>query len=206
MKQRLWYFLFCFVCLGFVLCNMCLISVYLAAQESESAPTETGPSFENFELIWQRNIFDPSRRKQVEEPVVRAPEPVVYEFSLLGTLVTENNSYAFFEGNRSSLSGVVKQGESFEPFIVQAISTTSIQLVSGEENIPLKIGMTLRREEEQDWNVIDSESVGPSSGRSSDDSRPLASKSEEHDEETVDEDSNDVLKRLMEQRKQELNQ
>ncbi len=191
---------------------LCLITGWLflfegiAHAQDQTTPPDSGPQFENFELIWQRNIFDPTRKKVEPEPIVQEPEPEIDEFALIGTLVTDIESYAFFEGNRPELNGVIKEGNSIDQFLVEAIATTSIHLVSGEKRIPFDVGMALQRIDDQDWELVDNRRGGSPLDRSTPSSGPLAANSEKEEDESNSEGTNDVLKRLMEQRKQELNQ
>jgi hypothetical protein len=185
---------------------------YAAAQlNGVPGPTDYG-RFSAF--ITDRNIFDPGRYSH--DP--NRPRPIFTPqqqryapaFTLVGTMSYEKGMFAFFDGNQSNLRKVLYQSDSnnIAGFTVSEITLGGVKLQTGDkkETLQLKIGEGMRQLGSS-WQLasgqgglfsgsISGESAAPSSA---DNSGPATSAAP-----SAAIEGNDVLKKLMQQRQQEL--
>jgi hypothetical protein len=150
--------------------------------------------FAAFSLITERNIFNTSRRPGRRSSGDEAPPKRVDKVTLVGTLASERGSYAFFDGSSSDFRKVLEAGKTIATYQVTDISKDGVKLTTGTNSVQLRVGMELRREEEGEWRV-------------SQGSAPPLITSVTASTATSDGSSNDddeIVKRLMQQREQEL--
>ena len=199
----------------------------LAAQSattSFSAETETARSdkpavtkneFESFQIVLERNIFNPNRQKRVERrPVVQeAPPPQIDRFTLLGSMIDEASAYAFFVGSSSQFNSVLHVGDAIAQYKIVGIQSDGVTLECDGQQLSLQVGKGMQREDEGEWKVSTDSSYARGSNRSRSRSsrepeRSLASKSKETQSASADSsdssDTSDLLKKMMEKRRQEL--
>ena len=127
-------------------------------QQNSSGSTQRSNSsdpsgFSQFQLISQRNIFDPNRRPL---RTFRPPSAVVESFSLVGTMSYDANVLAFFDGTGSpSYNRVVKAGvaNSIAGFQVSEIGPSSVKLRTPTNEFELKVGMQMRKSEDGKWTL-----------------------------------------------------
>lgn len=106
---------------------------------------ETG--FNAFRLVRLKNIFDPDRRPMPAEGVAKAA--VVNTGSrtaflvLTGTMVTEGRRLAFFSGSQSDFNKVVKVHDKLADCVIDAITTSSVDLLRGAEKFVLPVGQQI---------------------------------------------------------------
>ena len=160
--------------------------------EAASAP-QTG--FQSFQIISQKNIFDPYR-KPVRPGGTNAPPPSYY-FTLNGTMSYEDKSYAFFDG-----SGI-RGGRAFQPadtingYKIAEIADNYVKLMaSGNQFVKLSVGMQMKRTGTGPWALV--ASPDPTAGPSSSEGGPDRAM-----ESMVGGADSDVMKRLMARRAQE---
>ncbi len=178
MKKTLLAILMSCVCLG------------RASGAESPAVTPQGLDFQAFKLILDRNIFDPARRPPSRGPRER---PVrVQSFSLLGTMIYDQATYAFFGGSEPNYNTVLNPSNSIAGFKIEDVTLNSVKLCSGTNTFDLSIGKQMRKVDDGDWQLVS----GTSSGSAS-----LASRS---DASAGGDDVTDpVLKRLMQRRQQD---
>jgi hypothetical protein len=151
-----------------------------------------GPDFNDFKIIVDRNIFNARRsggstgRTDGEKP------PREDRITLVGTLSYEKGPYAFFDGSSSEFRKVAETGKSIAGYTITAIDTDAVKMTAGTNSITLHVGMELRREEEGEWRVSNGSFVQSTP-------TPSASSS---DSSSNDDDA--LVKKLMQQREQEL--
>lgn len=202
------------------------------SEETPSIPEEkTG--LESFKLIWERNIFNPNRQKPLDpsQIVERKEAPQIETFTLIGTMIKGASSYAFFQGSNSLYNTVLGVGDQIAGHIISEISTSGILLKSEETPQVLTVGQGMSRQEQGAWSVSavsysSRRDRSPSRNREGDRSRDRSfnsspstrnrvaaqtdtrSTSEESSGETSEESSgnsqSEILKKLMEKRKQEM--
>jgi hypothetical protein len=113
-----------------------LIAIFLLgtlaarAQDTNSAPSEPDAiSFESFNLIASRNIFDPTRPRRTVTPRPEGAAPLRSEsFRLVGALAYEKGHYAFFDGTSSEYRKSVKIGENFAGYKVGNVTSKDVTL------------------------------------------------------------------------------
>jgi len=152
------------------------------------------PEYNTFKLITERNIFDPNRmpRRRNGPPVkMRTLE----SFALVGLMSYEKGTFAFFDGSSSDYRKAVKLADTIAGYEVTNIDGNAIKLASGTNQVELRVGMQLRREEGGDWvastqsETYASDSSAPATAHT--DSAPASGA------------ENDVLERLRKRRDQE---
>ena len=157
-------------------------------------------------FIADRNIFNPARyaRDFGSRPSFTPTRPrFAPTFSLVGIMSYEKGVFAFFDGNQSDLRKVLypSASNSIAGFSVAQISPNSVTLQSADKSqtVLLKIGDRMLKADNA-WQKAGpgaslAESTGSESAapaEASDDTAPPSSG-----------ESNDILKRLMQQRQQE---
>jgi hypothetical protein len=177
-----------------------------SSSEVEKTESEEGISpsaFENFKLILDRNIFDPERRAPRERDREPRPEPPREEsFTLLGTMSYADKQVAFFKGTESAWSGAVKLGESVAKHKITGVAYEKVLLEYDGETVELMIGKSRSRRGDEKWETNDQEISTASRSDSSD-----GESSEDDGSPDLSElESNDILKQLMERRKQQMGQ
>ncbi len=152
--------------------------------------------------LTKRNIFDATRQPvRVQPPRVETPKaapPKKDSLKLTGNLLRPGKSVAFFAGSSPEMSGVLTDGESLGEFRIAEILPAEVVLVNQDgETFRLAVGEGLLRIGDADWQK--------SSGEIYSSIPPSAPASATTGKEAPKEDVNDVMRRLMERRKKELN-
>jgi len=179
-----------------------------AGAQSNGVPGPTAYSaFSRF--ITERNIFDPNRypHSSTAGSTYRShASRSAPTFTLVGTMSYEKGMFAFFDGNNADLRKVLYSSDtnSIAGYTVAEITLTGVKLQSADkkQTVQMKIG-EMMRQEGNEWHPAgrgelaantaeNAASAAESSG--SDAGSAPASASE----------PNDVLKKLMQQREQEL--
>ncbi|MGA9453442.1 MAG: hypothetical protein WBW41_19115 [Verrucomicrobiia bacterium] len=184
-----------------------LVNGLFAAAQSNGVPGPTAYSaFSRF--ITERNIFDPNRYAHSSTRPYRATRsaPSTPTFTLVGTMSYEKGMFAFFDGNNSDLRKVLYQSDTngIAGYTVAEVTLTGVKLQTADkkQTVEMKIG-EMMRQEGNEWQPAGRgelaastvESAAPADeGSSSDAGTAPASASE----------PNDILKKLMQQREQEL--
>jgi hypothetical protein len=156
-----------------------------------------GQDLASFKVIADRNIFNMNRspRSSGRRRVVDAPKPVrIDTFSLVGTLSSDKGHFAFFDGSNSDFQKVLKVDDLIGGCKIAQIDNNAVKLEFKGKEIELKMGEQLRREDEGEWQVsTQTESYPTSSSSTTNQSEPSSGA------------ESDILKRLMQQREQDLN-
>lgn len=203
-----------------------------AATQTNKAPARstapTGLNYESFKLVNDRNIFDSNRsggrvgNSDGRSRIVNRTR--VESFNLVGTLLTEGKTMAFFDGTDSSYRKALSSGSRISSFQVVEIQAAGVRLSEGTNMIDLKVGAGFEREQRGPWKTIGAGTkyVGSTSSRNSEettsaDSSSGSSEGEPAPESTNDDtgstasasaagssmEVNDVLRKLMEKRDKE---
>ena len=189
-----------------------LASAAFALAQSNGVPGPTDyAAFSGF--VTARNIFDPNRlprnsrntQTNIRQTRTQRSAPT---FTLVGTMSYEKGMFAFFDGNQFNLRKVLYQSESnnIAGFTVAEITLAGVKLQTADkkETVQLKIGDTMRQEGgswqlagkgELSAGASSGESAAPAADNSSPDTSAAPSPALE---------GNDILKKLMQQREQEL--
>ena len=198
-----------------------------AQRNRVSGPTVPGPNDYNqfSQFITERNIFDPNRFAHYtsgSQPIIHPPPRNAPTFTLVGTMSYEKGMFAFFDGNQSNLRKVLYQSESnsIAGFTLAEITPAGVKLQAADkkQTVELRIGQGMQQQGGT-WQVassggffsggnggfggrtrgFDSTSSGESAAPAADSSSPDAGAAPSPAIE-----GNDILKKLMQQRQQEL--
>lgn len=192
--------------------TLALASGWFAAAQSTNVP---GPSdYERFtQFITQRNIFDPNRYAVAtgQRPRFQRQTPrYAPSFTLVGTMSYGKGMFAFFDGNQPELRKVLYPSDSngIAGYVLAEISATNVILQSADkkQTVNLTIGKGMRQEGSQ-WIPSDQGEVTYSGGMSRTPAPSADSSSTEAGSASAPSaalQGNDVLKKLMQQREQEL--
>jgi hypothetical protein len=137
------------------------------AQSAPSTNTISRLDYGAFQLVTDRNIFNTRRSHgYVVSDRPRTDRTVRTDaFALVGTMSYGKGPFAFFDGSRSEYKKVLKPDETIGDFKVTGIEPASVKLASSTNEIELKVGMQLERQENGAWLVgVRPESAEPSPG------------------------------------------
>jgi hypothetical protein len=115
-------------------------------------------------------------------------------FTLVGTLTYEKGPYAFFDGSSSEYRKVLETGKTIAGHKITAITGNTVRLALGTNAVELSVGMQMRRED-SGWQVQGGSAVSRS---------VIAADSITASSASASADESDIIKRLMQQREQEL--
>ena len=169
--------------------------------------------------VADRNIFDPDRQPRVRgesrpqtrpRPVVPADAP---ELGLVGVLRFERGTFAFFDGNASEYRKTLQVDSVIAGHTVGAITPQLVTLsVSNRPPIQLRVGQRLRKDSEGAWQLVASAGASDGFSRSSgsgsaSSSGSTGSGAAASTTTTTGDDppgSDEILKRLLKKREQEM--
>jgi hypothetical protein len=181
----------------------CALSLVLGAgflANAQSTNDSTTTDFDSFQIIVQRNIFNPDRYPHTTHYHHEAPG--VPTFSLAGTMSYRKGMFAFFSGTSDDYHKVLQQGGTIAGYTIGKITFDGAQLLAAGKTIDMKVGAAMRQEDGAweltapgEWSessTVETESSTPGTDQNLAAPPPSSSA------------PNDILKRLMEQREQEL--
>jgi hypothetical protein len=127
-----------------------------------AAQSGNGTEFASFQIIGQRNIFDPSRVPHRRSSTSTAH--VVDSFSFVGTMSYTKGNFAFFDGTSEDFRKVLELNGSIADFKVTAINPKSVTLSSGTNETVLPLGTQMYRDDDGHCETASYASAGASSG------------------------------------------
>jgi len=182
---------------------------------SQRAPSASDP----VRLLSERNIFDASREPR--RPERSAPSKPLEWIELVGVWRDGSRPVALVEGSRSQYCGSLSVGQTIADFKALRIETDGLVLSRNGSTIALPVGSRLSRRGDEEWSLSagglgreTADGRGPSatpqapatpeagSSRQTDADRPSAG-SDSKTSPAPSGAANDLLKRLMERRRQE---
>jgi hypothetical protein len=126
---------------------------------SSSAAPATNSASRNdylaFKLINERNIFNTRRSPRYVPSDRRETRRRSESFALVGTMRYEKGLFAFFDGTRSDYRKVLKHDDTIAGFKITAIEPSHVVLASATNELDLRVGKQLRREDEGEWRMSD---------------------------------------------------
>jgi hypothetical protein len=168
-----------------------------AAPGVASTVTPTA-AFDTFRLITDRNIFNPNRTGRRERTFEEAP-PRIDVVSLVGTMEADKVPRAFFDSSEAAFRKAVHVGDTIDKFKIAQIAPAAVELERDGKTFSLRVGQQLRRPEGADWNIADMPSRSPvtlaTPARVDPNAPPV-----------IPADADEVTRRLMERRAQQLKQ
>ncbi len=184
-----------------------LVNGLFAGAQSNGVPGPTAySSFSRF--ITERNIFDPSRYAHNAARPYQSSRTIhsTPTFTLVGTMSYEKGMFAFFDGNNSDLRKVLFQSDSnsIAGYTVVEITLAGVKMQTADkkQTVQMKIGEMMRLEGKE-WQPAGRRELAASTAESAasavEGSSPDAGAAPASAGEP-----NDILKKLMQQREQEL--
>ena len=163
--------------------------------------------------VSDRNIFDPERQPRTRGESRPTPKPVVAvaadapEMGLVGVMTFPKGTFAFFDGNAAEYRKTLQLQALIAGHTVTAITPQSVTL--SESNRPpvlLKVGQRLRKDAEGVWKLVaggSGEAFTRSGGSAGAGSGAVSSSSATSTTEDPP-GSDEILKRLLKKREQEM--
>ena len=178
-----------------------------AAQSNSVSGAADYAQFSRF--ITERNIFDPDRYAHsspgaaIYRPKVTRTAPA---FTMVGTMHYEKGMFAFFDGNNSDLLKVLHESDtnSIAGYTVVEITLAGVKLQAADkkQTVRLKIG-DMMRQEGGEWRPAESD--GSAAFTAGDAASPAEAVSPDAGDAPGSASApNDILKKLMQKREQEL--
>jgi hypothetical protein len=175
-----------------ILITVLALSTVAAAQETNRN------SFASFQVISQRNIFDPNREPR-RPGRTRSSGPghtrSVDAFSLVGIMSYGKGDFAFFDGTNSEYRKIVEASGAIAGYKVAEITPGGVKLENGKQTVEMKVGAQMQRDDER-WQLVARNELPAAAPTTSEPaSAPVADSSAA--------EPNEILQRLMQQREQE---
>ncbi|MGA2242116.1 MAG: hypothetical protein ABSH11_08765 [Verrucomicrobiota bacterium] len=173
-----------------------------AAQMTNAPAAMNATDFSSFQIVVDRNIFNPNRYAHTSRSRGRSTSPSAPWFSLVGTMSSRQGMLAFFDGNDSDYRKVLSPGGVIAGYKVVEITLHGVKLEAAGKPVAMKVGAQMRQAVKGEWQLADSgelpaATAGNESSAADETPAPgVASGSAG--------EPNDVLKKLMQQREQEL--
>jgi hypothetical protein len=164
---------------------------------AQSTNANSLPSFDSFDIISSRNIFDPNRRafRRYERAPSHTPDVV----ALVGTMSYTKGKFAFFDGTKSDYKKVLEPGAIIAGYTIKDITPKDVTLAANGKEMTLNVGTQMQKDGGNDWTLSKNSDLPSaadtntgSAGSASDQSVPSGTSPA----------ANDIIKRLMEQRQQ----
>jgi hypothetical protein len=184
----------------------CLAGASLAAQAQSTNVPAAGDYAAFSRYIADHNVFNPNRYPRSTRTARRSESRrTVPSFALVGTMNYQKGLFAFFDGSSSDYRKVLEPGDVIAGYKVAGIAPDGVSLqTEGRAPVEMKIGTQMRMEGETwelsrptggtySWNL---ETESSTEGTESTATAPATGGSGG--------EMNEVLKRLMQQREQEL--
>jgi hypothetical protein len=169
----------------------------LGAGGSDDTNGPASLDYSAFSLVTTRNIFDPNRyRGRPRGNVAR-----VESFALVGTMSYEKGTFAFFSGSSSDYQKALKCSDSIAGYKLTAINPNSVKLALATNEVELRVGMQMRREEDGPWLPSRNRELASSPTTSGASGASAVSVSAEAS--VPSGPQSDIIKRMMERREKE---
>lgn len=176
-----------------------------ATEAPAAEPATAATDYKAFRLVTERNIFNANRSGRSSRPRGEARrQPRVDTFGLVGTMRYAKGPLAFFDGSSSDFRKALQPGGTVAGYTVRRIETDEVQLAAGDKTLTLKVGSQLRREDDGEWKVSETRETFASVPTGSGGSGSSSSSGSTGSGTSGAGEVSDVLKRLMQQREQEL--
>ena len=166
------------------------------AGRAQSTNASGSLDFQAFKILTERNIFDPNRSSDSGGRSEPRKAARVESFALLGTLSYEKGNFAFFDGTDSAYRKALKIGDTIAGYRIGEITADHVRLEADGKQVELSVGLQMKKPDEGEWQLAGrAESFSASSE---------ADATTEKTESASSGEENDVLKKLMQKREQEL--
>jgi len=155
-----------------------------------------------FRIVTERNIFAARRSGRVTRGATPRQQRQTETVALVGTLEAGNGPVAFFDGSSAEYRKAAKIGDKIAGFAVAEINFKSVLLKNEQQTIELQVGTQMRLQDDGQWQPASSTAFA---AQSSSDMTARGGGADAGSGQSSSSDTvNEVLKRLMQQREQEL--
>jgi len=166
------------------------------------------PGFDSFNIVSERNIFSPNRRPS--RPAIESSTPEVApktdSITLTGVLISDYGSVAFFDSTLPEYGVDIELGGSIAGYQITEIQIDGLKLTRDGQQTELPLGSGLSRQDEGEWK-LSSENLAPTTSETQDIfSAEQSSIVTTAESTSAGSSSSDLLERLRERRRQELEQ
>ena len=128
-----------------------------AAAQTTNAPAATNATdYSAFQVIVERNIFDPNRYAHTPRSRRHSISPSAPWFSLVGTLSSRNGMLAFFDGNDSDYRKVLSPDGVIAGYKVVEITLRGAKLEAAGKPVVMKVGAQMRQQGKGEWQLAES--------------------------------------------------
>jgi len=128
------------------------------AMEAQDANPPSRRDYSAFRIIAERNIFNPNRSGRSGRSAARAASEgrvATPSFALVGTMCYEQGRFAFFDGSSSDYRKALEPADSIAGYKIAAITPGHVKLESTNgQPIDLAVGMQMKKQDEGDWLLV----------------------------------------------------
>ena len=169
------------------------------ARSAEVTNSTSRSEYKAFQIISDRNIFNPNRSPRSARNGRESAKPVKTEsFSLVGTMSYDKGRFAFFDGSSSQFRKVLKCSDTIAGYKITEIGANRVKLKGTNQEIELNIGAQMKKQDEGDWSL-----AGRAAKTTNSITTAVSPETAEAGSSSGDDD--EILKKLMQKREQELN-
>jgi hypothetical protein len=129
-----------------------VLAAWMAVAFSTVAQTTNTMDYSLFQIIGQRNIFNPNRTSHSRFNSTRTAR-AADSFSFVGSMSYAKGNFAFFDGTSPEFRKVSEVDGNIADFKVAAIGLSSVTLASGTNETVLTIGTQMRRDDDGQWMI-----------------------------------------------------
>jgi hypothetical protein len=183
-----------------MLATLALMHGFAVVAQPTNAPA--GNDYPSFRIIAERNIFDPNRYPHTTRTVRRTANNRAPAFSLVGTMTYKKGMLAFFDGTDSDYRKVLGLNGVINGYTVAEITLRGVRLESAGKSLEMKVGAQMRQEGKGEWQLA--ESGGLPAGTAANEAPATSETPAVGPSSGPESEPNDVLKKLMQQREQEI--
>jgi hypothetical protein len=132
-----------------------LLSIAAWPLRAQSTNPPSKIDFQSFQIISQRNIFDPNRsaRGGRREPRESTRGTKTDSFALVGTMLYEKGKFAFFDGTSSDYRKVASPSDKIAGYTVTDIEPNLVKLETNGQVVQIAVGQQMRRQDEGEWKL-----------------------------------------------------
>jgi type II secretory pathway component PulC len=180
-----------------------LVLTSVAQTNSNSAASENSwPTFDSFNVIEHNNIFDPNRRPYIPGPRIH-DAPRMEGFALRGTMSYSKGKFAVFDGTSGEYNKVLSEGGNIAGYTVKEITPNDVTLSANGKDFKMPVGRQVRKQQGGSWQM--GRPIEPSNDETNSDDTQAATDSSAPPA-AANAQMSEILKRLMEAKKQEQEQ
>ena len=135
-----------------------IVAMGLSLPAQSGAPTRG--SFEDFRIVYTRNIFNSGRRAPAPTGSGTRPAesvaPTIETITLSGTLLRDTGNVAIFASAVKDEAGSRSEGSTIAGFVIQRIATSAVTLEKDGKSLTWQVGGILRRLDGGEWYLPES--------------------------------------------------